>query len=142
MLLPYHDYKLLNIIGSYGCLGGSQASSYMYIKYNNGIDSTEGYPYQARDIYRCRYNASASVGTTTGYTRIPKGNETLLRDVVAVKGAVAFGMDGSLDSFATYSYGVYYDANCPSSLDHSATIVGYGHDNATNMDYWLVKNSW
>lgn len=114
----------------------------MYIKYNNGIDSTEGYPYQAKDIYRCRYNASATVGTTTGYTRIPKGNETLLRDVVADRGAVAFGMDGSLDSFATYSSGVYYEENCPESMDHSATIVGYGHDNATGLDYWLVKNSW
>ena len=126
--------------GGWGCTGGSQASAYMYIQFNNGIASAEEYPYQGNDTYSCRFNAHAVVGTTTGYTRIPQGNETLLMDIVAAVGPVAFGIDASLTSFATYSSGVYFEPNCPQNLGHSATIIGYGHDNASGLDYWLAKN--
>ena len=112
----------------------------MYIQFNNGIASAEEYPYQGNDTYSCRFNAHAVVGTTTGYTRIPEGNETLLMDIVAAVGPVAFGIDASLTSFATYSSGVYFEPNCPQNLGHSATIIGYGHDNASGLDYWLAKN--
>jgi C1A family cysteine protease len=28
------------------------------------------------------------------------------------------------------------------NLNHAILVVGYGHDSATNQDYWLIKNSW
>lgn len=112
----------------------------MYIQFNNGIASAEDYPYQGNDTYSCRFHAYDVVGTTTGYTRIPQGNETLLMDIVAAVGPVAFGIDASFKSFATYSSGVYFEPNCPQNLGHSAVIIGYGHDNASGLDYWLAKN--
>ena len=51
-------------------------------------------------------------------------------------------MDASMESFGSYSSGVYYEPKCPQNLGHSATIIGYGYDNASGLDYWLVKNSW
>ena len=114
----------------------------MYIKFNNGISRTENYPYQGNDVFNCRYNETHSIGTTTGYVRIPRGNETLLKNIVAEVGGVAFGMDASMESFGSYSSGVYFEPKCPQNLGHSATIIGYGHDEASGLDYWLVKNSW
>ena len=28
------------------------------------------------------------------------------------------------------------------NLNHAILVVGYGHDSATGLDYWLIKNSW
>lgn len=47
------------------------------------------------------------------------------------------------DDFLTYTSGVY---TCPSNGNllggHSVSIIGYGTDSASGMDYWLVRNSW
>ena len=28
------------------------------------------------------------------------------------------------------------------STNHAVIAVGYGHDTATNLDYWIIRNSW
>lgn len=80
----------------------------MYIQYAPGIASSEAYPfeelYEHKDIYKCRYNSSTSVGQTVGYARVPPGNETLLRDAIASIGPIAFALNAALDSFLYYKY--------------------------------------
>ena len=34
------------------------------------------------------------------------------------------------------------DPNCSSLVNHNALAVGYGTDEATGLDYYIVKNSW
>lgn len=54
-------------------------------------------------------------------------------------------ISASSQHFQYYGSGVLNYTQCPSdvdSLDHAVTIVGYGTDNKTNQDYWLIKNSW
>lgn len=31
---------------------------------------------------------------------------------------------------------------CGTSLDHAVIAVGYGHDETTGLDYYLIRNSW
>ncbi|KAJ9582739.1 hypothetical protein L9F63_022921, partial [Diploptera punctata] len=39
---------------------------------------------------------------------------------------------------------VYCETNScdPYGLTHAVTVVGYGTDEETDLDYYLVKNSW
>lgn len=110
--------------GNFGCSGGSIASAwefivlknwcwvssspvqrYMNIQYSPGIPSWETYPYQEnvthQGIFSCRYKSSTSVGKTTGYGRIPSGDEETLARVVATT-TVVCAMNSELDTFAFY----------------------------------------
>lgn len=44
--------------------------------------------------------------------------------------------------FQFYSEGVFNSTDCGPYLDHGILGVGYGHDEETDLDYFLVKNSW
>lgn len=52
------------------------------------------------------------------------------------------GVDGSLFSFLSYSSGVYNDPDCSNDLNHAMLLVGFGTDNVTGLDYWLLRNSY
>ena len=46
-------------------------------------------------------------------------------------------------SLLCFLAGIYYEPSCSSEdLVHALLAVGYGTDEKTKQDYWLVKNSW
>lgn len=161
-------------IGSLGCKGGSQASAYLFIEYQTGIASEDSYPYKEleehTDRFKCKYNRTSSIGTTTGYARV-SGNEALIMNIVGNVGPVAFALNCNPRSFLYYGWernpsanlvmkqtssrfifcflwrsGIYDDALCTPGTGHSALIYGYGtarnSRTGVTIDYWLCKNSW
>ena len=68
-----------------------------------------------------------------------------MKHAVATIGPVSVAIDASHPSFHDYSTGVYNEPECgntPDSLDHGVLVVGYGTDEDTGKDYWIIKNSW
>ena len=65
---------------------------------------------------------------------------------VAVKlGPVAASISTSAKVFQFYKGGIIAGEECATvetPVDSAVTIVGFGHDNHLNQDYWLIKNSW
>jgi cathepsin L len=123
-----------------GCNGGSMDSAFQYIIQNGGIDTEDSYPYE--EVQRdCRYNPSNSEVTLTSWYDITLGDEEALRKAVDI-GPVSAAIDASQPDFQSYNGGVYNNPDCTHQLDHAVTIVGYGHDNDSNLDYWIVKNTW
>ena len=115
--------------------------AYEYIIKNRGINGAKTYPMEDTQ-FRCRYNSTLSLAKMKTFVIIPPGNETLLRDIVAAVGPVSIGMHGSLNTFYSYSNGIYFDSNCSTTkLDHAVVLIGYGTDDEFG-DYWLAKNSW
>ncbi|CAE7479655.1 unnamed protein product [Symbiodinium microadriaticum] len=62
-------------------------------------------------------------------------------NAVATVGPVAVNVDAS--TWHMYESGVF--SGCPQEdvdINHVVQLVGYGTDQDTGMDYWLVRNSW
>jgi C1A family cysteine protease len=127
--------------GNLGCNGGDAYYALKYIA-SNGIAAYEDYPYTAK-TGRCRASSVKKVPLKLGAVKFEKlrGNENRLKDIVANYGPVAIAIRAA-DSFMNYESGVYNNPKCSRNLDHAMLLVGYGHDNKSNMDYWLIKNSW
>jgi len=127
--------------GNDGCNGGLMDQAFEYVIQNKGIDTEASYPYTATGPNTCEFNAANVGDKISKYQDIPSGSESGLQ-TAANQQPVSVAIDASNNSFQLYSSGVYYEPACSSTnLDHGVLVVGYGTD-ASNKDYWIVKNSW
>ena len=126
--------------GNEGCAGGFMDWAFQYIQNNDGVDTEASYPYTAKDG-KCMYNAANKGATDTGFVDIASGNETMLKESVAMVGPISVAIDAGHQSFLQYSGGIYDNPKCSTEdLDHGVVVVGYGTENG--QDYWIIKNSW
>jgi len=121
-----------------GCNGGSMDVAFQWVISNGGICSEDSYPYTAAQG-QCQ--SCAGVATIGSYGDVPSASEDDLLTAVAV-GPVSVAIEADQQSFQFYSGGVYSDSGCGQNLDHGVLVVGYGTDDQSGEDYWIVKNSW
>jgi len=55
---------------------------------------------------------------------------------------VAISIDAGEPVFRNYAGGVLDSTECGIATNHAVAIVGYGTDEASGLEYWLVRNSW
>ena len=128
--------------GNMGCSGGWMGYAFQYVITNRGINSNASYPYTMKNS-TCKYNASRIAGTAVKYFGLPANDENYLTQTVGQIGPVSVAIDGSLSTFRFYSSGVYLNATCSKTkLTHAVTVVGYGTDSGSGLDYYVIKNSW
>lgn len=135
--------------GTGGCQGATNELGMESVVMTGGIAEEWTYPYLSYwgEDFKCRYNdtnggpsGTPSVGTVTGYTRLPANNYTAVMEAVAFIGPQAITVDAA--NWHDYAYGVYSGCGRDSiSLDHGVQLVGYGRDDKYGP-YWLVRNSW
>ncbi|CAH8468866.1 unnamed protein product [Heterobilharzia americana] len=63
--------------GNDGCLAGLMSYSYDYIS-DNGIQSEQSYPFVGEEL-PCQYNENSSIMWSRSYTKIPEGQELILK---------------------------------------------------------------
>ncbi|OEU08014.1 cysteine proteinase [Fragilariopsis cylindrus CCMP1102] len=86
-----------------------------------------------------------AVASIVGFSSLPSNSYDSLMYTIAMIGPVVvsvaanhWGMyqSGIFDDSDRNSYGDHYDIN------HAVVLEGYGTDEVTDDDYWLVRNSW
>jgi len=129
--------------GNAGCQGGLMTKGLQYVVDNNGLCSEDDYPYIARRhwLKGCMAKKCKSQAHIKGYEVVPPNDEKALAAAVAKYGPISIGIQANIRDFMLYHGGVF-DAKCGDELDHGVLLVGYGNDESTKQDYWVIKNSW
>lgn len=125
--------------------GGEMHDGFVYAAQAGGMEGEADYPYTGSSGGGCKFDKSKVKATFSSYTNVTSGDESALAQAAADRPTISVGIDASSIWFQLYSSGVYDDSSCKSDeadLDHGVLVVGYGHDDASGKDYWLVKNSW
>jgi len=143
--------------GSWGAFGCDGAWPVAYVDWmqNHGYNKEEyAYPYvsgSSGTTYQCQSgsNGDHTQARVTGYYNKWYMNEMEMEQVVMIN-PVSTSLQVT-DNWGSYGGGVMndraccdaaYDSNCVYNLNHAILVVGYGHDSASGLDYWLIKNSW
>jgi C1A family cysteine protease len=124
---------------NFGCNGGSEDLVYMYIM-ENGIALAEDYPYTSKQG-NCRKNeVPRSEVKVYGYAFIRSPEQ--LKKAIAEFGPVVVGLNLIPETFRFYKKGIYDDLeSLTGQINHVLAAVGYGTDNKTGLDFWILKNS-
>jgi len=124
-----------------GCKGGHEVNVMDYIK-ANGVTTESAYPYtsgRSKMHGTCRSRAG-TYGKGLKYRSVPANNESGLRNAVANWGPLVVPISGENRDLQLLRDGIYTNRNCPKTIDHVVTIVGFGTEGG--VTYWIVKNSW
>ena len=123
-----------------GCEGGNPVYAFDYIM-KWGLTNQGNYPYREEQHSRCRRDQYVSKAAIRGYLRLPSDNQALIKRFLRM-GPVATGICSTDPNFLYYTGGLFDPPECCVIQNHAVLIVGYGHDQAAEVDYFIIKNSW
>lgn len=141
--------------GAGGCTGATAEIAFEHVRLHGMVEEWE-FGYQ--DYHGATINCSliqrktsdgeksfyhGAVATIMDYAALPSNNYTALMNAVARLGPVAVCV--ACLPWQFYSSGVFHAPLVPgkaTDLDHLVVLEGYGTDQETGEDYWLVRNSW
>lgn len=140
-LVDLSEQQLVDCVSdNLGCSGGDASITYNYLM-KNSLSFEENYPYRNADG-KCDVNAKKSDVEVFGYAKLISSDEEKLKQAVAQYGPLEVTISFLHENFMRYKEGVYFDPECDTkNMNHAVTLIGYGHDVKSKMDYWIVKNS-
>jgi len=127
--------------GNLGCDGGFMTWAFEYVITNNGQCSEIDYPYKGVDS-KCHNKKCPLVhGTNISSCYIIQQKNERALGYYITKQPISIGIQAGCPTFQHYKSGIYDDTSCYSnSIDHGVLIVGF--NDAVDIPYYLVKNSW
>lgn len=124
----------------YGCSGGWSDKALAWAKKNGGVMTEAAYPYTMGKGTCAFAKAKAAVAIKRVYSLSSK-KPVKMQESLILYGPLAVSLDAA--KFNAYLSGVMDGTGCSSSsTNHAVLLVGWGVDAATQMDYWIIKNSW
>merc|ERR550532_930167 len=110
---------------------------FKYIMDNQGIDTEEDYPYEARNGVCNSAKAAKHAATITSYQDVTPNSKDQMKQALAI-GPVSIAIEADKTVFQHYKSGVLDEAAaCGTKLDHGVLAVGY--DDTYTTPYFKVK---
>ena len=133
-----------------GCNGGLMERTFTWLKSAGGIMYESDYAYTGSKGTCKKDTTKFADFKVTGYKKLGTSSSTFspvdedeVKEYLYATGPLAIALNAT--PLQTYTGGVLdlTASKCSTSgINHAVLLVGYGHDSSTDLDYWLVKNSW
>lgn len=132
---------------SFGCNGGMPLATWWYME-RHGLVSLTCLPYLSGNgqVPPCMNKCVNSTETWKEY-KVKMGSVQSHFGVESMQSALIKGGPFEVsfavfEDFMSYSGGVYVRKSNSFQGMHAVKVVGWGHDQPSNLDYWIVQNSW
>jgi len=155
---------VINCQGGGSCNGGWPGQVYEFA-HTHGIPDNTCKQYLAKNP--AEFSCSAEQVCKTCNPPPPKEGETLDENCYAIenpplfkvseygtvagvdqmkaeihaRGPIVCGVDATAE-LEGYTGGIFSQYLADISINHAISVVGWGHDDKSNEDYWIVRNSW
>jgi hypothetical protein len=134
--------------GNFGCGGGIPQLAWEYLEWGGAL-TLECFPYTSGKTGKSGSCPSSCTGSgiykkyyAKPFTQWTYMFESSIMEAVMKDGPVEGTME-VYDDFINYQSGVYVVSSNATYLGgHAIKIIGWGHDNISKLDYWIVQNSW
>jgi cathepsin L len=144
--------------GEGGCTGATSVQAYDYLKRVGVVQEWSfGYASYHGELVECKLEPQANhkpeggdanlvkgaVATIDGFVSLPPNNYTIMMNAVAKLGPIVISVAASGWSF--YAGGVFhrnFSTAGDADINHAVVLMGYGTDEESGEDYWLIRNSW
>lgn len=128
---------------NFGCSGGYLDEAWNFIA-STGIVSDDCFPYSAGSgIAPACTNTCSNGQKWLAYkaTNIRSLTISAAKQTISTQGPIqtAFAV---YNDFFSYSNGIYVQKSTQLAGYHAVKVAGWGHDEASGLDYWLAANSW
>eukprot|EP00751_Fragilariopsis_kerguelensis_P009900 CAMPEP_0170805250 /NCGR_PEP_ID=MMETSP0733-20121128/31263_1 /TAXON_ID=186038 /ORGANISM="Fragilariopsis kerguelensis, Strain L26-C5" /LENGTH=549 /DNA_ID=CAMNT_0011159605 /DNA_START=85 /DNA_END=1734 /DNA_ORIENTATION=+ len=152
--------------GTGGCLGSTIELAYAHAAAHGAVEEwAYGYTSSSGDSGKCTLKSSTYgnnayvTGTNTsdlngnkgylqgavakilGFSSLPTNSYDSMMEAIQM-GPVAISVGAN--TWGAYRGGIFDDTKLTENYDinHAVVLEGYGTDEKTGLDYWLVRNSW
>ena len=128
-----------------GCNGGQISQTMDWISKNGGLCTESDYPYfsgttKSGDTCNSKSCELVVGSAIVSHTDVNPNSDDAMMSALA-KQPISVGIEADQRAFQLYTSGVFTDS-CGTNIDHAVLLVGYNHDDAADLDYYILKNSW